>query len=127
MKKLFICLLLAACSPHGADYQKIQPAAVRMDEQGKYVELTKEAVQRLDVQAQPHEPGQPIPLSALLYDSQGNNFVYFRDVRGLYRRRLVQVLSQDLKNFIPSNNLHRAAVVIQGAAELAGTEEGVGK
>jgi hypothetical protein len=121
-------LILPACGGHGAPYEKKQPAKILQDAQGKYLELTYEAVKRLGIIERQSPLNAPIPLSALLYDSRGTTSVFVREAAGRYRRRTVEIAGQDAKVFRVTGGLKPgAAVVVTGAAELNGTEEGVGK
>jgi hypothetical protein len=119
---------LPACGGHGVPYEKKQPAKILQDAQGKYLELTSEAVKRLGIIERQASLNAPIPLSALLYDSRGTTSVFVREAAGRYRRRTVEIAGQDATIFRVTSGLEPGAgVVVTGAAELNGTEEGVGK
>jgi hypothetical protein len=121
-------MALSACQGHDAHYEKKQPAKVMQDARGKYLEITPEAERRLGIQGKPARTGDVIPLSALLYDARGTTSVFVKEAGGRYRRRTIEVASQNAKSFTVKNEFETGiSIVITGAAELNGTEEGVGK
>jgi hypothetical protein len=97
--------------------------------------LTKEAVARLDIQTAmvssapiPGSPQLAIPYSALLYDPTGDTWTYTNPEPLTYLRQKVAVESiQGNLAFLTAGPPGGTAVVTVGAAELYGTEVGVGK
>ena len=69
-----------------------------------------------------------VPESALLYDIYGGNWIYIKVGSHLYARRRVEV-SYIVDNIaVLSRGLKEGEeVVVEGAAEIFGTEFGVGK
>lgn len=131
MKARWFILLAAAavsgCQGHDAGYRKVQPAEVKKDERGKYVALTPEAVKRLGLAEITAGAAALIPLTALLYDARGTTSIFVREAPGRYRRETVTVASQNAAAFTAKEPLAGRVIITVGAAELNGTEEGVGK
>jgi hypothetical protein len=97
--------------------------------------LTKEAAARLDIQtamvssaAMPGFQQLAIPYSALLYDPTGQAWTFTNPEPLVYLRHKVTVESiQGNLAFLTEGPPAGTAVVTVGAAELYGTEVGVGK
>lgn len=121
-------------------YTKVEPAHVEHKE-GEAISkltLTEKAMERLDVQTTPvregkvegEENGAPrpfVPYSAIMYVAQGDTFVYTSPEPRTFIRHPIEVdyIKGDvavLKNGPPPGT----QVVSVGAAELFGTEFGVG-
>jgi hypothetical protein len=138
LSSLLFAATLQACNHHGKRYIKIQPARVetRFGEKIPYVVLTPEAEIRLGIVVVKMEKCQSIhgkstcslPVSSILYDETGRNWVYLRKGNQTYHRVEVELLKVDGKSaFVSSQSSGDALVVSVGAAELLGTESGVGK
>jgi multidrug efflux pump subunit AcrA (membrane-fusion protein) len=74
------------------------------------------------------EDGLTVPYGAILYDTQGGTWLYVRSGTNVYTRRRVEVdhVVGDIA-VIARGLTAGAEVVVAGAAELFGTEFGVGK
>lgn len=141
MKTLAAFLLLAmsivnnACSKHSSPHQKIQPAKVEKptDSSGTpKVTLTSEARGRLGIESRLFSKDQngriSIPVSSLIYDTKGTAWVFVEIAPSEFHREQIRVL-RTLGNQIQIESMltDSTPIVTQGAAELNGTESGVGK
>lgn len=130
-----LALLTFGCTKSKSAYQKIQPAKVEKSSDSStppVVTLTVEAKARLGIEVVKYAtaPGGNVtlPLSSLLYDNQGKTWVFIESKENEFQRHDVQVVETH-KNQIsirPSFS-NSALIVSHGAAELFGTESGVGK
>ncbi len=138
LSSLFFVFTLQGCHQHEKKYVKIQPAKIETHSDGKVplITLTPEAEKRLGivvVQMEPHPPihaknAYSLPVSSILYDERGRNWVYLRQDEHTYSRLEVDLLEVDGKSALISSQPNRDAWVVSvGAAELLGTESGVGK
>ena len=132
-------LLTAGCNkPSVVEAEQIHPAAVeRIDGSAiSRVTLSEDAMQRLDIQtAEVTEPKSPrkdatqkaVPYSALIYDPQGNSWVYTSpDARVFVRAPIdVDYIQGDLV-FLKDGPKLGTAIATVGVAELYGTEFTVG-
>ncbi len=131
-------LQFLACREHSDEHDTEHPAEVEPIEGSELsrVTLTEKAMERLDLQTEeireeqvsgPESLRKVVPYSALIYDSQGNTWIYTRiQPRTFVRHRVaVDYIRGDvavLKDGPPTGTL----VASVGAAELYGTEFGVG-
>ena len=120
-------LLLSACGASPADIEvpeEESPAQVEHLEgvQPTRVTLTEDAAQRLDIQTVPAQ-ANVIPYAALLYDTEGNTWVYLNTEPFVFVRSPVTVDHiEGGKAFLSKELPSGSVVVTTGAAELYGSE-----
>ena len=133
--------LLAACQEQTASYEKIEPAHVEHIEGSDATEivLTEDAVNRIDLQTsvvrETRVSGSEgeittrkvVPYSALMYGPDGETWVYISPEPRKFVRQPVEVdrIEGDMA-VLKSGPDEDATVASIGAAELYGTETGVG-
>ena len=132
-------LLTAGCNkPSVAQAEQIHPASVEKIDGSAIsrVTLSEDAMQRLDIQTGAvNEQKSPrkgatqkaVPYSALIYDSQGNSWVYTSPDARVFVRAPVDVdFIQDGMVFLKDGPAIGTSVATVGVAELYGTEFTVG-
>lgn len=143
---LITLALIASCTRHESKYTKINPAKLekRDGETNPFIVLTLEAEKRLDIQVdkigQVHlvqgKRSFQFPASSILYDTFGKTWVYVRQSdtssQSVYHRVEVELIKVDRKvAFVAADKNGQTfttyLIVSVGAAELLGTESGVGK
>ena len=125
----------AACLKNGPSHQKIQPAKVEKSDDSTGIArltLTPEAKARLDIKSQAFRRNADgkriVPMSALIYDTSGASWVFVETAPAEFHREKIRVLrTQGSQIHLEASFEESIPVVIQGAAELNGTESGVGK
>lgn len=132
---LIMPLVLLSCVKRAPIHPKVQSAQVeKLSELGAVprIKLTEDARRRLAIKSltfpQDQNGKRTIPISALLYDTSGIAWVFVETPRLEFHReqiRILQTLSDQI--LVASGFSDSVPVVIQGAAELIGTESGVGK
>ena len=123
---VLICLQLVACGPkvEGSPVEEEGPAKVEHLDgaQPTRVTLTEDAAQRLDIQTVPAQ-GNVIPYASLLYDTEGNTWVYVNPEPFVFLRSPVTVDHIEGGQAFLSNELPSGSVVVTtGASELFGSE-----
>jgi predicted small secreted protein len=123
-------LTLSACgAPEQGAGEKISPSKLEPIEGTDLskVILTEKAAERIDIQTvQPS--GNQIPYAAVIYDIEGNTWVYTNPEPLVFVREPIEVDSIEGDMAILSKALEaNTAVVTVGVAELWGTETGVSK
>jgi hypothetical protein len=125
-------LPLSACAgQEAADASKSEPASVEpvKGTDLSRVTLSPQAAKRLDIQTAPvraQAGGQVIPYSAVLYDADGNAFVYTSPKRLVFIRAKLELQEIRGNQAIASAGPPIGTeVVTVGAPELYGTEFGV--
>lgn len=129
-------LSLWSCQSNPAPESSVPPARVeRSDGTGPSpVILTEQAVRRLDLQTVPVEridaPGpvtSAVPYSAVIYDAQGDNWVYtsIGDLTFVRHAVSIEYIEGD-RAYLTHGPEQGTQVVSVGAAELFGTEFDVG-
>jgi hypothetical protein len=130
MLMLVAALQLAACGPKAATtIEKVNPSELKEIEGSelKQVILTEKAAERIGVQTVPVS-GMTVPYSAVIYDTEGNTWIYTNPEPLTFVRALVVIdriegdqafLSQGLESDAP--------IVTVGVAEIYGAETGVSK
>ena len=124
-----IALSLAACGPKPTTIEKINPSTLEEIEGSELqrVILTEKAAERIGVQTVPVD-GMVVPYSAVIYDIEGNTWVYTNPEGLTFVRAPIVVdriegdqafLSQELETDDP--------VVTVGVIEIYGAETGVSK
>ena len=122
-------LQLAACGAKPATAEKIDPSKTEKIEGSdlKRVILTEKAAERIDLQTVPVS-GLVVPYSAVIYDTEGNTWIYTNPAPLTFVRELVVIdriegdqafLSQGLESDAP--------IVTVGVIEIYGAETGVSK
>lgn len=131
---------LVACAGEEAQAEKEDPATIETVAGSEFnrVTLTAKAAERLDIQSEPvseqaTEGGsmRVVPYSAILYGLKGETWVYVRSSgpNSLTFERApitVERIDGDLA-FLSDGPAAGTEVVTVGAAELFGTDTGVGK
>lgn len=132
---IFLLTALRACSKHEVVHKKEPPATVEKTDVGDGVSrltLTPEARKRLGIENRiiPRDKNgkRTVPVSALLYDTKGAAWVFVEPEKFQFHREQIRVLqTRENEISIESSIGDSVPVVIEGAAELSGTESGVGK
>jgi hypothetical protein len=129
---------LSACTQESAeaDSPATEPAKVEHVEGSDVsrLTLTAKAAERLGIQTKPVLTGpvrgrqrSVIPYSAVLYDAKGDTWVYVNPEPLTYvRERIIVDFIQRSQAVLTDGPAPGTAVVTVGAAELYGTEFGVG-
>ena len=126
---LVAALGLIACGPSMPTIQKIDPATVT-DIEGsdlKQVVLTEKAAERIGVQTVPASE-MTVPYSAVIYDVQGNTWVYTNpEPLTFLRAPIVIDRIEGDQAFLSEALATDAPIVTVGVAEIYGAETGVSK
>jgi hypothetical protein len=136
-----VCLPLAGCQRKATTYTKVQPAHLESVEGTKLSRmiLTEKAMERVGVKTAPVQEYRPqgavdakaqpsVPYSALIYTPTGETLVYTNPAPRTFVRADVKVDSiQGDTAVLTEGPPAGTQVVTVGAAELFGTELGVGK
>jgi hypothetical protein len=128
---------LSACTQEAAEADSAaEPAKVEHVEGSEVsrLTLTAKAAERLGIQTKPVLTGRVagkqrsvIPYSAVLYDANGDTWVYVTSEPLTYvRERIAVDFIQRSQAVLTDGPAPGTAVVTVGAAELHGTETGVG-
>ena len=130
-------LQLAGCGPDIAKATKIEPAEVVPIEGTELnrLTLTEKAVERLDIHTAAvreeqvnGEQRMVIPYGAVLYDLNGGTWAYTNPEPRVYIRQPISVeYIKDDMVVLTDGPAVGTEIVIVGAAELYGTDTGVGK
>jgi hypothetical protein len=135
---LVVGLQLSACTQQAAEAEGggAEPANVEQVEGADVsrLTLTAKAAERLGIQTKPLLAGkiggasrQVVPYSAVLYDAKGDTWVYTNPAPLTYVRERVTVdVIQGDQAVLTDGPPEGTPVVTVGAAELYGTETGVG-
>ena len=122
-------LQLAACGPKPSSPEKINPSTLEEIEGSdlKRVILTEKAAERIDVQTVPVN-GLVVPYSAVIYDTEGNTWIYTNPAPLTFVRASVVIDHIDGDQAFLSQGLESdAPIVTVGVAEIYGAETGVSK
>lgn len=131
-----VVVLASSCMRHDSSHEKIQPATVELSAEGgpARVILTADARKRLAIESRPFTQmnGGPyrVPSSALLYDNVGHAWVFTESESLKFQRVRVRVLStreHEVDVRFEQAEAGSLPIVVHGAAELHGTEFGIGK
>lgn len=120
---------LAACGPRATTIEKVDPAIVEEIEGSelKRVILTQKAAERIDLNTVPAN-GMVVPYSAVIYDTQGNTWVYTNpELLTFVRSRIVIDRIEGDQAFLSQGLETDAPIVTVGVVELFGAETGVSK
>lgn len=135
MTRLFILLLivlglqLAACAPKSESTKKDGPVKLESIEgtDFKRVILTEKAAARIDVKTT-SVSGDAIPYAAVLYDTEGNTWVYTNPEPLTFVRAPIVIDHIEGDQAVLSQGLEAGtAVVTLGVSEIYGAETGVSK
>jgi hypothetical protein len=124
---LFIaCLQLAGCGQRPADIEVAEESPAKVEHlkgaEPTRVTLTEDAAKRLDIQTAPAQ-GNAIPYAAVLYDTEGNTWVYISLEALIFVRSPVTVdYIEGDQAFLVKGLPSGSAVVTTGAEELYGSE-----
>jgi hypothetical protein len=130
---LLFIVMISACDQHST-HQRIQPATVKKPAGSHLAQitLTPEAEKRLGIEVtSPLKTSvgkAVIPTSSLIYDTSGKSWVFIRVDPHQYHREQIRIVRTQKNQIEIENKLPEStSIVTQGAAELYGTESGVGK
>jgi hypothetical protein len=118
--------LLSACAQSPADVEVAEKGPVTVEHlegaNPTRITLTEEAAKRLDIQTAPAR-GNAIPYAAVLYDPQGNTWIYTNAEPLVFMRSPVTVENIVGDQAILSKSLPAGSTVVTtGAEELYGSE-----
>lgn len=124
-----IGLSVTACTSKSESPKKVEPATLEEIDgtDFKRVILTEKAAERIDVQTA-EVSGNVIPYAAVIYDTEGNTWIYTNPEPLTYVRAPIMVDHIDGDNAILTEGLDAVTkVVTLGVAEIYGAETGVSK
>jgi len=124
-----ISLSLTACTSNSESPKKVDPATLEEIDgtDFKRVILTEKAAERIDVQTA-EVSGNVIPYAAVIYDTEGNTWIYTNPKPLTYVRSSILVDHIDGDQAILMEGLDAGTkVVTLGVAEIYGAETGVSK
>jgi hypothetical protein len=126
---LVITSLVSACTSDSQRAEKIEPAKLEEIEGTKLkrVILTEKAAQRIDIQIA-EVRGTSVPYAAVIYDTEGNTWVYTNPESLTFVRQQIEVDHIEGDTAVLSVGLDKGTTVVTvGVAELYGAETGVSK
>ena len=126
---LILAGLLSACAPQTSSTTKANPVKLEPIEgtEFKRVILTDKAAQRLNIQVA-EVSGDAIPYAAVIYDTEGNTWVYTNPAPLTFVRAPIVVDRIEGDQAVLSQGLDSGtSVVTLGVSELYGAETGVSK
>ena len=124
-----IGLLLAACGAKAPTAEKISPSKLEPIDGTDLsrVILTQKAAERIGIQTMP-AAGNEVPYAAVIYDIEGNTWVYTSPAPLTFQRAPIAVEHIEGNTAFLAESLPSGLdVVTVGVAELWGTETGVSK
>jgi hypothetical protein len=132
LPQLSACTQTAAEATGGQEPAKVE--RVEGSEDVSRLTLTPKAVERLGIQTTPvreqavaGKRRKVVPYGAVLYDADGKTWVYVTSAPNVYLREPITVdLIEGARAVLEAGPTAGTAVVSVGAAELYGTETGVG-
>jgi hypothetical protein len=126
---LLVAGLLSACAPKSETVEKISPSMLEPIEGTDLsrVILTEKAAERLGIETAPIQ-GNTIPYAAVIYDTEGNTWVYTNPEPLTFVRAPIVVDYIEGDTAFLSEGLDSGITVVTvGVAEIYGTETGVSK
>ena len=127
---LFVAMSLAACAPQSTTTtEKINPSTLEEIEGSdlKRVILTEKAAQRIGLETVPAS-GNVVPYAAVIYDIEGNTWVYTNPEPLTFIRASVVIDRIEGDQAFLSQRLESdAPIVTVGVSEIYGAETGVSK
>ena len=127
MLVMVAALGLAACSPKATTTEKINPSTLEEIEGSelKQVILTEKAAERIGVETVPVS-GLVVPYSAVIYDTEGNTWIYTNPAPLTFVRALVVIDRIEGDQAFLSERLGTDdPIVTVGVIEIYGAETGV--
>lgn len=134
---IMICgLVLSACGNQSTSAEAVEPIHLeKIDDSRNKLTLTEHAAQRLDIQTAPvtetmmdENTYLMVPYSTIIYDLQGEVWIYINPEPLTYQREKVVVEMIDGDSvFLNEGPAAGTMVVTTGVAELYGADTGVGK
>jgi hypothetical protein len=132
ISQLSACTQTSAEANGGAEPAKVEH--VEGSEEVSHLTLTAEAVERIGIQTTPisettvaGKRRKVVPYGAVLYDAEGKTSVYVSSAPNTYVREPITVdFIQGDRAVLTAGPAAGTAIVTVGAAELYGTETGVG-
>ena len=124
-----IGLSLTACTSKSESPKKVDPVTLEEIDgtDFKRVILTEKAAERIDVQTT-EVSGNVIPYAAVIYDTEGNTWIYTNPEPLTYVRAPIVVDHIDGDQAVLTDSLEAVTkVVTLGVAEIYGAETGVSK
>ena len=126
---ILIGLSLTACASKSESPKKVDPVTLEeiYGTDFKRVILTEKAAERIDVQTA-EVSGNTLPYAAVIYDTEGNTWIYTNPEPLTYVRAPILVDHIDGDQAILTEGLDAGTkVVILGVSEIYGAETGVSK
>ena len=126
---LVTALQLAACGPTASTTEKINPSTLEEIEGSdlQRVILTEKAAERIGVETVPVS-GMTVPYSAVIYDIEGNTWVYTNpSALTFVRASIVIDRIEGDQAFLAEGLETDAPIVTVGVIEIYGAETGVSK
>jgi hypothetical protein len=124
-----VSLLLSGCTGKSETSQKVSPFTLEPIEGSEFqrVILTEKAAERLDIQTA-EVSGDAIPYAAVIYDTEGNTWVYTNPEPLTFVREPIAIDYIEGDQAILSRQLDSGTKVLtRGVSELYGVETGVSK
>jgi hypothetical protein len=126
---LIFASLISACAPKPSTSTKVNPVTLEPIEGTDFqrVILTEKAAQRINVQTAPVS-GNVIPYAAVIYDTEGNTWVYTNPAPLTFVRASIVIDHIEGDQAILSEDIASGTTVATlGVSELYGAETGVSK
>jgi len=126
---LILATLLSACAPKASSSTKINPVTLEPIEGTDFqrVILTEKAAQRLDIKTT-EVSGTSIPYAAVIYDTEGNTWVYTNPEPLTFVRAPIAIDHIEGDQAILSEGIDSGTTLVTlGVSELYGAETGVSK
>lgn len=126
---LILTGLVSACAPKAVSSTKIDPVKLEPIEgtDFKRVILTENAARRLDIKTV-EAGGDSIPYASVIYDTEGNTWVYTNPAPLTFVRAPIFIDHIDGDQAVLSQELDSGTMVVTlGVSELYGAETGVSK
>lgn len=126
---LILASLISACAPTVSSSTKVDPVKLEPIEgtDFKRIILTEKAAQRLDIKTA-EVSGETIPYAAVIYDTEGNTWVYTNPEPLTFVRAPIVIDHIEGDQVVLSQGLDSGTTVVTlGVSELYGAETGVSK
>ena len=126
---IIVGLQLSACAPKASSTTKVSPVTLEPIEGTDFqrVILTEKAAERINVQTAPVS-GSVIPYAAVIYDTEGNTWVYTNPEPLTFVRASIVIDHIEGDQAILSEDIASGTTVVTlGVSELYGAETGVSK
>ena len=126
---LVLASLLSACAPKASSSTKINPVTLEPIEGTDFqrVILTEKAAERLDIKTT-EVSGTSIPYAAVIYDTEGNTWVYTNPEPLTFVRAPIAIDHIEGDQAILAEAIDSGTTLVTlGVSELYGAETGVSK